>query len=141
VSIGLWKSSISRRREVKALIGFKWPYKADIWTERYYFGHIGPMLKTPTELMEELGRRIALRRKAQGWTQQIAAERAGVAYRTWRRLEAGGQASIEDLVKAAVALRCEEGLEALFPAPAATSLDDLLRQQKAQARRSEARRS
>ena len=94
------------------------------------------MLKTSSELMLELGQRIAARRKALGWTQQSAAERSGVSYRTWRRLEGAGQASIENLVKAAVALRCEEGLELLFPAPAATSLDDLLRQQKAQARRS-----
>ncbi|MDB5440784.1 MAG: helix-turn-helix domain protein [Caulobacteraceae bacterium] len=98
------------------------------------------MLKTSSELLQELGQRIGARRKALGWTQQAAAERSGVAYRTWRRLEVMGQASIEDLVKAAVALRCEEGLEALFPAPAASSLDDLLRQQKAQARRPGARR-
>jgi transcriptional regulator with XRE-family HTH domain len=94
------------------------------------------MLKTFTELLQELGQRIGARRKALGWTQQAAAERSGVNYRTWRRLEGMGQASIEDLVKAAVALRCEEGLEALFPVPAASSLDELLRQQKARARRS-----
>jgi transcriptional regulator with XRE-family HTH domain len=98
------------------------------------------MFKTPSELLQELGRRIGARRKALGWTQQAAAERSGVNYRTWRRLEGMGHASIEDLVKAAVALRCEEGLEGLFPAPAATSLDDLLRQQKAQARQAGARR-
>jgi transcriptional regulator with XRE-family HTH domain len=103
-------------------------------------GHIWPMLKTSSELLQELGRRIGARRKALGWTQQAAAERSGVNYRTWRRLEGMGQASIEDLVKAAVALRCEENLEGLFPAPAATSLDDLLRQQKAQVRQSGARR-
>lgn len=94
------------------------------------------MLKTSIELMQELGQRVGARRKALGWTQQAAAERSGVAYRTWRRLESTGQASIEDLVRAAVALRCEEDLEGLFPAPAASSLDDLLRQQKTQARRS-----
>ena len=99
------------------------------------------MLKTYSELLQELGQRIAARRKALGWTQQEAAERSGVNYRTWRRLEGMGQASIEDLVRAAVALRCEEGLELLFPAPAASSLDDLLRQQKTQARRSGARRA
>lgn len=99
------------------------------------------MLKTPIELMEELGRRIGSRRKALGWTQQVAAERSGVAYRTWRRLETSGQASIEDLVKAAVALRCEEGLEALFPPRAAVSLDELLRQQRAQAGLAGTRRS
>lgn len=93
------------------------------------------MLKTYTELLQEMGERIAARRKALGLTQQAAAERSGVNYRTWRRLEGMGQASVEDLVKAAVALRCEEGLEVLFPAPAASTLDELLRQQKAQARR------
>lgn len=93
------------------------------------------MLKTYAELLQELGQRIGARRKALGWTQQEAAERSGVNYRTWRRLEGMGQASIEDLVKAAVALRCEDALEGLFPAPAASTLDELLRQQKAQARR------
>jgi hypothetical protein len=52
-----------------------------------------------------------------------------VAYRTWRRLETEGKASIEYLVKAAIALRCEEALEGLFPAPVATSLDDLLKRE------------
>jgi len=93
------------------------------------------MLKTRAELLQEIGQRISVRRKALGWTQQAAAERSGVNYRTWRRLEGTGQASVEDLVKAAVALRCEEGLEALFPAPVASTLDGLLRQQKRQARR------
>lgn len=99
------------------------------------------MLKTCAELLDELGQRIGARRKALGWTQQAAAERSGVNYRTWRRLEGQGQASVEDLVKAAVALRCEEGLEALFPAPAASNLDELLRRQKAQALRSGSRRA
>ncbi|MDI1365044.1 MAG: helix-turn-helix transcriptional regulator [bacterium] len=94
------------------------------------------MLKTYAELLHELGERIGARRKVLGLTQQAAAERSGVNYRTWRRLENQGQASVEDLVKAAVALRCEEGLEILFLAPAASSIDELLRQQKSQARRS-----
>lgn len=97
------------------------------------------MLKTPFELMDGLRRRIASRRRALGW----ATGRGGARRRrlgTWRRLECGGQASIEDLVKAAVALPCEDGLETLFPAPAAASLDKLVRQQKAQARLAGTRR-
>ena len=39
------------------------------------------------------------------------------------------------MVKAAVALRCDDGLEALFPLPAAASLDELLAQQAASATR------
>lgn len=89
------------------------------------------MIKTPSEMLQALAGRIKARRVALGWPQQDAAQRAGVAYRTWRRLENEGQASLEDMIKAAVALRCEEGLEGLFPQPAAASLDDLLKQQAA----------
>ena len=68
-------------------------------------------------------------------TQQEAAARAGVAYRTWRRLEGSGAASIEDLVKAAFALRCEDQIDQLFPPVAAASLDALLEAQKQQRRK------
>ena len=94
------------------------------------------MLKTVPELVQDLAARIRARRGALGWPQTEAARRAGIAYRTWRRLETQGMASVEDLVKAAVALRCEEGLAALFPAPVAGSLDALLEQQRAAARES-----
>ena len=89
------------------------------------------MLETPLELAASLGQRIKVRRLGMGYTQADAAARAGVAYRTWRRLESEGKASIEDLVRAAIALRCEREFAALFPEPAATSMDALLQQQKA----------
>lgn len=91
------------------------------------------MLKTPLEIQHTLAQRLKARRVALGWTQQDAAQRAGIAYRTWRRLESEGKASFEDVIKSAVALRCEDGLEALFPQPSATSLDDLLKRQAASA--------
>lgn len=87
------------------------------------------MLKAISEYQLELGERIRVRRLGLALSQQDAALRAGVAYRTWRRLETEGRASMEDLIKAALALRCEEGLEMLFPGPAASSLDDLLKRQ------------
>lgn len=87
------------------------------------------MIKTPFEIQQTLAGRLKARRIALGWTQQVTAQRAGIAYRTWRRLETEGRASLEDVIKAAVALRCEDGFEALFPQPAATSLDDLLKHQ------------
>ena len=87
------------------------------------------MLKTASELVHDLATRIRVRRLALNIAQQEAAQRSGIAYRTWRRLETEGKASIEDLIKAAIALRCEEDLEALFPAPAASTLDHLLAQQ------------
>ena len=77
-----------------------------------------------------LGQRIKARRLGLNITQQAAAAKAGVAYRTWRRMEGEGQASIEDLVRAAIALRCDEGLGALFPEAPAGSMDELLARQR-----------
>lgn len=91
------------------------------------------MIQTPTEILRALAGRIKARRISLGWRQIDAAQRAGVPYRTWRRLETEGHASVEDMVKAAVALRCEEGLGVLFPLPAITDLDALLAQQAARA--------
>jgi transcriptional regulator with XRE-family HTH domain len=91
------------------------------------------MLFTPAELAAQLGQRIRTRRIGLDLTQVQAAERAGVAYRTWRRLEGQGKAPVEDLARAALALGCEDGLAALFPPVAAGSMDELLRQQAAAA--------
>jgi transcriptional regulator with XRE-family HTH domain len=99
------------------------------------------MLKTSSELVQDLANRIRVRRLAMDLPQQEAALRSGIAYRTWRRLETEGKASIEDLVKAAIALRCEEALEALFPALTASSLDELLKRQAREPGAAMARRS
>ena len=93
------------------------------------------MLESPQEIAITLGARIRQRRIALGHTQAAAAERAGVAYRTWRRMEKDGHASIDDLVRAALALACEADLAALFPQPAARSMAELLAAQEASARR------
>jgi transcriptional regulator with XRE-family HTH domain len=93
-------------------------------------GHIWPMDFTLHDQMTGLGKRIKARRLALDLTQQAAAAKAGVAHRTWRRVEAEGKASIEDLVRAAIALRCDEGIAALFPEMVASSMDELLAQQR-----------
>jgi len=93
-------------------------------------GHIWPMSLTLNDQMTDLGKRIKVRRLVLDLTQQAAAAKAGVAHRTWRRMEAEGAASIEDLVRAAIALRCDEGIAALFPEMAANSMDELLAQQR-----------
>ncbi len=87
------------------------------------------MLKTPIELQRELAQSLRARRIAQGWSQQEASVRSGVPHRTWRRLESEGEGSIRHLIQAAFALHCEANLALLFPAPAAASLDELLRRQ------------
>jgi len=43
------------------------------------------MLRTASEIQQDLAGRIKARRIAMGLRQIEAAERAGVAYRTWRR--------------------------------------------------------
>lgn len=87
-------------------------------------------MRTSEEMTRDIGHRLRCRRLGLGWSQRDTAERAGVAYRTWRRMEADGKASIEDMVRAAIALRCEHELCALFPAPAASTMDELLAQQR-----------
>lgn len=97
------------------------------------------MLKTPQEFLQELGLSIRTRRLGRNWSQEEAARRAGMGARTWRRMEASGQATIENLVNAAIALRCEDRVLELFPAPAARSMDELLVQQRAEAAASKAK--
>lgn len=98
------------------------------------------MILTLRDQLDALGQRIKTRRIALNFTQKVAAERAGVAYRTWRRMEADGSASIDDLIRATLALRCEDGIEALFPEPVARSMDELLEMQRQAARRKKARK-
>lgn len=95
-------------------------------------------MDTPiADLLTQTGRQIRNRRLALNLTQAEAAAKSGVAYRTWRRMETEGSASIEDLVRAAIVLRCEQGLGALFPEPAASSMDELLKAQQAAAKRTQ----
>jgi len=88
------------------------------------------MLKTAPELLTDLGDAVRARRVAQNWSQIQAAKRAGMSKSTWQRLEATGQATTENLVSAAIALRCEDGFAQLFPAPLPQSMDELLEQQR-----------
>ncbi len=93
------------------------------------------MQNSIVDIQVQLGARIKSRRRTQGLTQADASARAGVPYRTWRRMEKDGSASIEDLIRAALALRCEQDLGALFPEPAASSMDELLKRQQASAKK------
>jgi len=88
------------------------------------------MILTIRDQLEAVGQRIKARRLALDLTQQVASAKAGVSHRTWRRMEAEGKASIEDLVRAAIVLRCDEGVTDLFPEIAASSMDELLARQR-----------
>jgi transcriptional regulator with XRE-family HTH domain len=89
------------------------------------------MLKTAEELRHELGRAVRDQRIAQGLSQLEISERSGVPLRTWKRLEGQGEGSLRHFIQAAIALRCEDNLALLFPAPAAASMDELLARQAA----------
>jgi transcriptional regulator with XRE-family HTH domain len=91
------------------------------------------MLQTAEELLQALGRTVRDRRIAQGLSQLEISERSGVPLRTWKRLEGQGTGSLRHLIQAAIALRCEDNLALLFPAPAAASMDELLARQAATA--------
>jgi transcriptional regulator with XRE-family HTH domain len=93
------------------------------------------MLKTPEELLLDLGQAIRARRIGRGWSQQEAATRAGMGLATWKRMEANGPSLVANLINAAFALGCEDGIGQLFPPPAAANLDELLRRQAAAARK------
>jgi transcriptional regulator with XRE-family HTH domain len=97
------------------------------------------MIFTPTELAQQLGAHVRARRIALNITQAEAAKRSGVSYATWRRLEASGSASIEDLARAAILLRCEDDLQNLFPMPPAFSMDELIKSQAVKPVRKRAR--
>ncbi len=58
--------------------------------------------------------------------QEELAERAGVGVMTVRRFEKTGRASIENVLRIAVALRAEAGFESLFQPPKYRTLDEAL---------------
>lgn len=88
------------------------------------------MLRTPKEILSDLGEAIRARRVAFNYSQKEAARRAGIGVRTLRRMETEGQGTIESLINVATALRCEDRLGDLFPLPPARSMDELLQQQR-----------
>jgi transcriptional regulator with XRE-family HTH domain len=106
------------------------PYLDDKLEFICMFVHIRTMNPTISDILTQTGNQIRVRRLAMDLTQADAAARAGVAYRTWRRMEKNSSASIEDLVRAAIVLRCEQGIAALFPELAASSMDELLARQR-----------
>jgi transcriptional regulator with XRE-family HTH domain len=88
------------------------------------------MLKTPAEFLSDLGEAIRARRIALDHSQQELARRAGIGVRTLRRLETEGRGTIESLINAAIALRCEDEFGDLFPLPPARGMDQLQQQRE-----------
>ena len=92
-------------------------------------------LYTPAEVARQLGERTAQLRLARNWKRETLAERAGVSVFLIKRFESGGQVSLENLLKLALALDCLDQFEALLQPPPARSLAELDRQTSAPPRR------
>jgi transcriptional regulator with XRE-family HTH domain len=86
--------------------------------------------------LEELGRRLAEARLAQGWTQAQLAQQAGLSKSTIERLEAGGSSQLTNLLRALRALGRLNGLEQLLPEVTASPIDLLERRGKVRQRAS-----
>lgn len=73
--------------------------------------------KTPEEILADLGDRIRSLRLNQKLTQAGVANRAGVAARSVRSLEAGENSSLLTLIRVLKALDALSSLDALAPQP------------------------
>jgi len=84
------------------------------------------MLGSPPDICHLLAGRIKAARLAADLSQMGLAERAGVSYGTLKRFETKGAASLEVVVRLALALRLEGGFDGLFTLPKFTSIDEVL---------------
>jgi transcriptional regulator with XRE-family HTH domain len=83
-------------------------------------------LRSPPELLCEMGQRARALRLHRNLTQSELSARADVSLRTLRRFESTGRASTAAMVRIAFALGAEEQVDSLFPRPEARSMDEFL---------------
>lgn len=92
------------------------------------------IFQAPSEVAADIADRVRSRRLERNWTQEILAERSGVALSTLRRFEQKGQISLERLLKIAVALDALGAFGELFRAPRIRSIDELEERETARQR-------
>lgn len=80
----------------------------------------------PTFMLSVVGERAAQLRLQQSLTQTELAKRAGVGVATVRRFEKHGSATMENVLRIAIALRAEVGFDHLFALPPYSSIDEAL---------------
>jgi len=74
-------------------------------------------IRSPDEILADLGGRIKQRRLAAGLTQKTLADKAGVSRRALIELEAGTGSSLQTLARVLKAMGLAESLSALVPVP------------------------
>ena len=72
------------------------------------------MLSSVEEILQTLGGRIRTQRLAQGISQQVLADRAGLSLGAVRQLEGRGQSGLDTLVRVLFVLGIVDELEDLF---------------------------
>jgi transcriptional regulator with XRE-family HTH domain len=92
------------------------------------------------DTLTSLGRRARTLRTLRDLPQSELARRAGVGEATVKRFEQRGRASVENMLRLAVALGAEDGFERLFEPPKYRTLDEALAQPTAASRRRVRRR-
>lgn len=74
-------------------------------------------IKSPDEILADLGERIKQRRLAGGLTQRTLADKAGVSRRALIELEAGTGSSLQTLARVLKAMDLGDSLSTLVPVP------------------------
>lgn len=82
-------------------------------------------LMADTEVLKDLGRRLAQHRLAQNQTQEDLATEAGISKRTLERLEAGQSSQLLTLIRVLRALNMMNLLDAAIPKVVAHPIDML----------------
>lgn len=98
-------------------------------------GDNGSLVISYDAALADLGRRARALRILRDLPQRELARRAGVGEATVKRFERSGRASVENMLRLAVALGVEEGFDRLFELPKYRTLDEALAQPAAASRR------
>jgi transcriptional regulator with XRE-family HTH domain len=84
------------------------------------------MFASPLDICRAVSERARAARLAADLTQEGLAQRSGVSLGTLKRFESSGAASLEVVVRIALALRMEGGFERVFQAPRFSSMDEVI---------------
>ena len=89
---------------------------------------------SPNDIALALCQRARAARLGANFTQAGLASRAGVSVASLKRFEQTGAASLDAVIRIAIALRLEQDFDALFHAPELNSLDEIAATRKARQR-------
>ena len=89
-------------------------------------------LRSPDEISKLLASRARALRLLKGWTRNTLAQRAGVTAASLKRFETTGKASLELVLRVALALSRLDEFDKLFGPPPAQSIEELERRAASQ---------